>query len=189
MHDDSLQLSSELATLAEGLAQGDLTALGKLFDRTAGRLFRYSLALTRNRDDAEDALQASMVRVAQHPRKLAGARMPWAYLLRIVRNESLQIVQRRRPMQSLADEFDGWCEDNGRLAREESAARVRKAVQKLPPEQAEVVMLKQWEEMTFAEIADVTGDSPNTVASRYRYALEKLSRSLEALVDEVCYER
>ncbi len=55
------------------------------------------------------------------------------------------------------------------------------AVSQLPPEQAEVVVLKIWEGFTFAEIADLIGESPNTAASRYRYALEKLSRSLQRL--------
>jgi RNA polymerase sigma-70 factor (ECF subfamily) len=45
-----------------------------------------------------------------------------------------------------------------------------------------VVILKHWEELTFAEIADALGLSQNTVASRYRYAMEKLQRSLEPLV-------
>jgi hypothetical protein len=46
-----------------------------------------------------------------------------------------------------------------------------------------VVVLKIWEQFTFAEIAELISESPNTAASRYRYALEKLSRHLQPLVD------
>ena len=48
------------------------------------------------------------------------------------------------------------------------------AEKQLPAEQREVVHLKVWEGMTFQEIADLTGESLNTAASRYRYAIEKL---------------
>lgn len=182
-HDDLNEFALRLTDLANALAGGDLTALGALFDLAGPRLQRYAQALTRNRDDAEDALQAAMVRVAQHPRKLAAARMPWAYFLRIVRNESLQILQRQRPAVSLSTVFDLGRSDPQTSEREEFAALVRSAIHQLPAEQAEVVILKQWEEMTFAEVAEVIGESPNTIASRYRYALEKLSRSLETLVE------
>ena len=48
----------------------------------------------------------------------------------------------------------------------------------LPAEQREVVHLKVFEGMTFQEIADLCGESINTVASRYRYAIEKLRDQL-----------
>ena len=53
------------------------------------------------------------------------------------------------------------------------------ALRQLPTEQSEVVVLKVWEELTFAQIADVLGIPPATAASRYRYALVKLSYLLE----------
>jgi RNA polymerase sigma-70 factor (ECF subfamily) len=62
---------------------------------------------------------------------------------------------------------------------------VRLALDKLPPAQAEVVVLKIWEEMTFSEIGEVLGQSPNTAASRYRYALQKLAQHLYAVGPEV----
>ena len=72
-----------------------------------------------------------------------------------------------------------------RAGRARIAQLVRRALGKLPPPQAEVVVLKIWEEMTFAEIGEVLGQSPNTAASRYRYALQKLSQHLHSVVQEV----
>jgi RNA polymerase sigma-70 factor (ECF subfamily) len=48
------------------------------------------------------------------------------------------------------------------------------AIGRLPPEQREVLHLHVFEGMTFREVAEATGDPPNTVASRYRYAIDKL---------------
>ena len=55
---------------------------------------------------------------------------------------------------------------------------IQAALAKLPPEQAEVVVLKIYQDMTFGEIGAVLEVSPDTAASRYRYALEKLRRIL-----------
>jgi RNA polymerase sigma-70 factor (ECF subfamily) len=55
---------------------------------------------------------------------------------------------------------------------------VREAVLALPPEQREVVVLHIWGALTLAEIGALTRVSPNTAASRYRYALAKLRESL-----------
>ncbi|MFM7923664.1 MAG: RNA polymerase sigma factor, partial [Planctomycetaceae bacterium] len=68
------------------------------------------------------------------------------------------------------------------VLQQESAEQIRRILDSLPSEQSEVVILKHWEDLTFAEIAEVLGISQNTVASRYRYAMEKLKRALEGLV-------
>ena len=54
------------------------------------------------------------------------------------------------------------------------------ALRTLPTEQAEVVVLKIWEKLTFAQIGVILETSPNTVASRYQYAMAKLSKKLAA---------
>jgi RNA polymerase sigma-70 factor, ECF subfamily len=148
----------EVAAVSADLGRGDRSALTRLYDLTAPRLLRYAETLTRNRADAEDAMQSALVKVARKPKQLANADKPWAYLVRVVRNEALKEQQ-------------------------ESREKVQQAVAKLPAEQAEVVVLKIWEQFTFAEIAELISESPNTAASRYRYALEKLSRHLQPLVD------
>ena len=73
--------------------------------------------------------------------------------------------------------------DDDDLARQELASLVRVAVADLPAEQGEVLVLKLWEGLTFAEIAEVVEAPPNTVASRYRYALDKLAPRLRGLVE------
>ncbi|MBI1348860.1 sigma-70 family RNA polymerase sigma factor [bacterium] len=166
-----------------------MSALGRLFDLTAARLLRYAQAMTRTQEDAEDAVQAAIMRMAQNPRSLAQVRLPWPYLLKAVRNEVLRITTRRKPTASLSllTNADPPALDVPRLERDERDAGVQAALQRLPAEQAEVVVLKIWENLTFQEIAVVTGESLNTVASRYRYALTKLEASLKRIASEVGY--
>jgi RNA polymerase sigma-70 factor (ECF subfamily) len=176
-------LPARVRVCATALAQQGVSALAELFDVAASRSVRYAWALTRNQDDAEDALQAAFVRVALYPQGLSEARHPWAYLLKIVRNEALKIIQKHQ-----AEEWQGAGEEacvEEATIDFDAQQLVQSALEKLPPSQSEVVVLKIWEGMTFAEIAEVLGESPNTAASRYRYALEKLTQILQPLAEEV----
>lgn len=169
--------------LARRFGRGEDSALAALFDATASRLLRYAESITRNR--AEDVLQLSMIRVAESPHRLALADHPWAYFLRIVRNESLKLIGRRKPACTLENTHELACLDDALLERLEFRQKVHEALNRLPSEQAEVVVLKIWEEMTFLEISVVLEESANTAASRYRYAMAKLSRLLQPYANEV----
>lgn len=185
---EHVTIAQTVAECSLQLGRGELAALSRLYDVAGARLLRYAETLTRNREDAEDALQAAMVRIAQNPQKVALANHPWAYCLRILRNETLKILGRRRPTQSLPDAVSVSTVEFGCAQREEWRRLVRVAMRRLPAEQAEVVVLKIWEQMTFQEIAVVLGESINTTASRYRYAMAKLTRYLRPIAEEVRYE-
>lgn len=180
---EPIDFAEQVRLCAQNLARDGVRALGGVYDVTASRLIRYATTLTRQRDDAEDAVQAALVRIALRPRVLAEARYPWAYLLKIVRNESLNIVRRHKPMRRLKVPPRSWSEYVSEVGDKDLHIFVRRALSKLPPSQGEVVVLKIWEEMTFAEIGEVLGQSPNTAASRYRYALQKLSQHLHTLAE------
>ena len=158
-------------------------ALTEMFDLAAQRLVRFAITITGNQPDAEDALQGAFARIAFKPRLLAKADAPWPYLIRSVRNEALRIIQKRkRTGLEVAERGSGEESVESQIVHEETADTVRRMLKTLPKNQYEVVILKHWEELTFAEIAEALGLSQNTVASRYRYAMEKLQRSLEPLV-------
>jgi RNA polymerase sigma-70 factor (ECF subfamily) len=179
--------SERVGERASTLAELGVNALGALYDLTARRLVRYAVTLTRNQHDAEDAVQAVLVRVAARPNLLAAAKCPWSYLLRMVRNEALGIVRRRKRwslVSNVADLFTRHLVDEVEL--EETHRAVWKALRQIPTEQAEVVVLKIWEQATFVEIAEVLEISPNTAASRYQYAMEKLSHQLAPMRPEAC---
>ena len=163
------------------LAEDGLSALGALYDLTVQRLVRYASMLTKHQQDAEDAVHTALVRMANAPRRLATADEPWRYLLRVVRNEALLIGRKKRPqIRGDLSDLKSYCRVD-ELEREESYRAIWRALRKLPHVQAEIVALKIWESLTFAQIAEVMQLSPNTVASRYRYGMEKLARMLQPL--------
>jgi RNA polymerase sigma-70 factor (ECF subfamily) len=178
--------SQRVRECSERLSEMGAGALGALFDLTSDRLVRFAIALARNQHDAEDAVQTALVRVAREPRVLAAARCPWAYLLRIVRNEALVIARRKQrcsPAGNLADLVTVRRVDE--LEQEETHRAVWSALRTLPADQAEVVVLKIWEGMTFAQIGEILEASPNTIASRYQYAMAKLTQRLSRHEREV----
>ncbi|TWT75414.1 RNA polymerase sigma factor [Allorhodopirellula solitaria] len=173
---------------ARQLAELGEDAISGLIDLTSLRLVRYATTITRNQHDAEDAVQAAIVKVAAQPGRLHQCEDPWAFLLRMVRNESL-VILRRRPRWNL---FGDLCDLLTRcrvdeLEREESYRAIWRAMRSLPTQQSEVVVLKIWEEMTFAEIAAVLEITPSTAASRYRYAVAKLSDRLSGELGEAAH--
>jgi RNA polymerase sigma-70 factor (ECF subfamily) len=181
------EFSQRVCTCADRLAASGVDALGALFDLTSQRLVRLAVAITRNQHDAEDAVQASLVRVAGRPRLLAEASSPWAYLLQMVRNEALDVARRTRRWTTATDLTDLVTQRRvDELEQEETYRAVWSALRVIPVEQAEVVVLKIWEMMTFAQIGDILAISPNTAASRYQYAMAKLAKALSPHQQEAC---
>lgn len=166
------------------LPQQTIAALAEMFDLTAVRLVRLSMTITGNQADAEDAVQGAFSRIAAKPRLLVTADAPWPYLIRVVRNESLRILQKRKRIrsESLQSPVSSEPSAEAMMVYEETSEGVRRILKSLPQSQYEVVILKHWENLTFAEIAEALDLSHNTVASRYRYAIEKLQRHLEPLM-------
>lgn len=171
------------------VAHYGVDALGPLFDLAAQRLVRFATAITRHQQDAEDAVQAVLVRLATEPELLPAADCPWSYLLRMVRNESLLVLRRKQRCATGGnlEDLSTYCPVD-ELEREESHRAVWLALRRLPSEQAEVVVLKIWEGMTFLQIGQILETSPHTAASRYQYALEKLSRQLSGVRRETRHE-
>ena len=174
------RIRSAAREIAAATQTSDRTfALAVIYDLTSDRLVRLAASITRSQHDAEDAVSAAMVKVATRPGFLVSADSPWHYLLRIVRNEALVILRSRKhwsPIGEFASRLVGRSSDP--VERNDEKRVIWDALASLPANQREVVVLKIWEQMTFHEIGEVIEISPSTAASRYRYALEKLSEKL-----------
>jgi RNA polymerase sigma-70 factor (ECF subfamily) len=153
--------------------------IGRLYDRFAAPLYRYAVVILADRAAAADAVQQVFVTLLRG--RGAERRSDAMYLRRAVRNECYSMLRRRRRdllspadspiLEAVAAEDD----------RPDERLAIEQAMRTLPPEQREVVYLKAFEGMTLREIADSTGESIDTVASRHRYAMEKLRVRLSAI--------
>ena len=172
------RFDAEIRRCAVDVKLNGVVALGSLFDRVARRALRLAVSITGKPEDAEDVVQSVMLRIASDPTRLATAVYPSLYLIQMVRNESLTVLRKRTKCCGELTESTACSTALADSPPWDSTAAVQTALDRLPPTQAEVVVLKVWERLTFAEIGQLLGVSTHTAASRYRYALDKLARSL-----------
>lgn len=163
--------------------------LERLYEDHAQALFAFLLNFTRDEADTRDLLQDVFVRLARQPRLLDGARDQRAFLIRLAHNAAIDLMRRRGARNKYHEQFGA--EQLSPFAAtadpDEAAfrAELSAALAELPPEQRAVVHLKLWEGLTFEQIAGALDIPPNTAASRYRYALDKLRGRLRPLYEEI----
>jgi RNA polymerase sigma-70 factor, ECF subfamily len=150
-----------------------MDAAAALYDRHAPGLFAYVRSLCAGAQDAEDVVQESFLKLLDY-----GTRAPigslQALLFTTARNLVINDARRARVRKNAPVPATGPAAP----IDAETLAAVRAAIDRLPDDQREVVVLKLWSGLTFAEIGAITEAGPETAASRYRYALSKLSESL-----------
>ena len=160
----------------------------RLYDEHASSLFAFLLNLTRDEADTRDLLQEIFVKLAREPKLLEGVRAERAFLIRLAHNAAIDLMRRRgtreRTKESFAEiisPFATAADPDEEIFRNELSA----ALAELLPEQRAVMHLKLWGGLTFEEIAAALEIPPNTAASRYRYALDKLRARLRPLYEEI----
>lgn len=150
------------------------------FAKHGGKLLLFARQQARYPDDAEDLLQEAFVRMWRlygHTGEVSPG-LVYRAIRRLAIDWARSLDRRkiREEKVSLDSPFSSSFERS--LERDERNQALLRAVESLPKEQGEVLTLKIWGELTFDEIGRTLDLSLNTVASRYRYALQKLKDSV-----------
>jgi RNA polymerase sigma-70 factor, ECF subfamily len=167
------------AELIAGMIRGEREAFAEVYRKYRTRLVQYALTLLRSRTEAEDVVHDVFVALARQAGEGRGPLEVSAYLYVSVRNRCVD-RQRRRPHQPLDDvDLDLIVAPSGDPERIDLRRVLNRALLALPPEQAEVVVLRTWHQLEYAVIAHMQGTSINTALSRYQYGLAKLRKELD----------
>lgn len=157
------------------VAARDEAAFKRLYTRYADRVFRYALTLFRNRHLAEEVVQETMVAVWQGAGAFKGGSQVSTWIFGIARNQAHALLRReargaREPEEPLVlpDPAEG-------VRRRD---RVLSALEELPPEQREVVVLAFYEGLSYREIGRMLGVPEGTVKSRMHLAKRRLREAL-----------
>ena len=167
-----------MGALGKRLAGGEPAAFAELYDLLADRLYHYLVVRLGSREDAEDVVQETFVRLARKRRRLAGVDDLTAYVFTVARHEAARFARRRgravafwrSPKSDVL--FRQGASDETR--ERETADWAAAAMARLTGDEREIVELKIYAGLTFRTIAELTGLPQGTAATRYRTALKRL---------------
>lgn len=136
-----------------------------------------------NSGEAADAVHDAFAKALSRPAAFdarKGPLKPW--FLRVVRNQCLDLLRRRRKGDANIDELvDPGPQPDRRLESEQRDEQLRRALAGLPVEQRQIVVLRDYLDLSYAEIAGVLQVAPGTVMSRLHRARLALRERLNAM--------
>jgi RNA polymerase sigma-70 factor, ECF subfamily len=190
IEDGPMEISDE--ALVSTAKSGDANAFVELSKRHSNRVLLTTYRITRNWQDAEDALQDSLLKAFSHLNGFQEKSSFATWLTRIAINSALMILRKKRVCVEISidgsddpdDKYERWearspTEDpESRFARSEREELLRDAILRLPPVCREVVELRQAKDYSAREIAQALGISVAAVKSRLSRARLTLRAAL-----------
>jgi RNA polymerase sigma factor (sigma-70 family) len=182
---------TEVVLLAQ---EGDREACELLAVRYRTPAFRLAMQLLGRPEEAKDVAQDAMLRFFDSLGRFQADRPVLPWLFRIVHNRVRDLERRRRRRR--VESLDSYLEDTGRepassrpgpeaMARQHALQRrLWQALNRLPARQREILVLREYQDLSYAEIAAVLGIPRGTVMSRLHSARQSLRREIQAIEDD-----
>ncbi len=177
--------------LVAAAKSGDIGAFEELVSRYERKIFRLTMNITGNREDAEDAMQDAFLKSYSHLKTFQGDSRFYTWLVRIAANEALMRLRKRRPNQISLDEPVAGEEDlmprevkdwgpspEQRFAQNEMRGILSGVIEDLDPDYRAVFVLRDIEDLSTEETAAAMGISVPAVKSRLLRARLKLREKL-----------
>src|SRR5258706_2855850 len=178
--------------LVAAAKRGDTHAFEELVSRYEAKIFRLTMNITRNREDAEDAMQDAFLKSYAHLKNFQGDSRFYTWLVRIAANEALMRLRKRRPNQFSLDEpvegeedlmpralKDWWPSPELRIAQTDMHEIMSEVIYNLVPDFRVVFVLRDVEELSTEETAKALDISIPAVKSRLLRARLKLRQRLD----------
>jgi len=173
--------------LVVAFQNGSESAFEEIVNRYKIRLMRLAQSVVHNEEDAWDILQEALVKVYKNLKKFKGTSKLYTWLYRVVMNHAIDKVRRRPKViitstEDLLHEMSDKSQDSRpdkKALNKELREQIFSAVNSLPEKHKKVVLLREVEDLSYKEIAEVLNCSEGTVMSRLYYAREKLRELLE----------
>jgi len=145
---------------------------------------RHAFSLLGNIEDAEDIVQDVILKAFCNRSELHGITRPMNYIHRMISNSCMDLIRRKGTREtfirlSMKEPFQCIEEPvESSMILKEEAMRVNIMLENLPVDQSLVIRLRLIEEMSFADIAEITSSPVTTVKSRFSYGMSKLRSGL-----------
>jgi RNA polymerase sigma-70 factor (ECF subfamily) len=184
------------ATLVTRVLDGDQTAYKVLIERYQGRIYAVAFGLVQNPEDARDVTQEAFTKAYRSLPKFRRDSSFYTWLYRITANVGIDHQRRTSRKLKRETELDETrltpeqahhtgprpsATPGQNLERKQLAQRIRSAIDQLPPDQRNVIVLRELEGLSYKEIAETIGCAEGTVMSRLYYGRRKLQQILRDL--------
>ena len=197
MKDDINKVEAEGFSLA-ALQKGDPEEFSRLVGTYSGKIYRLAIKMLNQQQDAEDVLQETFVKAYRGLKSFDGRSKLSTWLFRIATNEALMIIRRKHPEVISIDEpveteegeqepiqiIDWCCLPENELLSEETKGILDAAVQKLPERLKVVFLLRDIDDLSTHETAEVLGLTDTAVKTRLSRARLRLREELSAYFGE-----
>jgi RNA polymerase sigma-70 factor (ECF subfamily) len=178
------EADEEDRTLVERCLGGDTEAFRPLVERYHRSLYGVAVRMLGNREDARDATQNAFVKAYRGLSTYDPSYRFFSWVYRILVNECLNELRARKPMTALSESLVQPGTPAEAVQASESRRAVRRAVLQLPPEQREVIVLRHFGGLSYAQMADTLGIPESTVRSRLFGGRQRLLDMLAARVSQ-----
>ena len=155
------------AMLVKMTLKGDLRAFEELVDRYQKVLYNTVLRIVQSADEAEDVTQSGFIKAFEHLAEYKPQHKFFSWVYRIVVNEALNAVRRRKETQEIDSGLMASVKDPSESYEDnEREEYIDKALQLLTPENRAVVVLRHFQDLTYREIGQILDIPEKTVKSR-----------------------
>ena len=178
------------AVLVKNYISGDESALSVLINRHQSKIYGFIYSKVADRDLSEDIFQDTFIKVIKTLKTKSyneeGKFLPW--VMRIAHNLTVDHFRKAKkmPFQRETEEYSifNFMSDNAptiesKIITEQVESDLTRLLDELPEDQKEVLVMRMYQDLSFKEIADLTGVSINTALGRMRYALLNLRKIIE----------
>jgi RNA polymerase sigma-70 factor, ECF subfamily len=182
MGDGQTAPATDDAILLQRVRQGDQRAMAEVFDRYGRAVYSVALRILKDTGHAEDVMQEIFFQIWRNSDSFVQGRGSLgAWLVVVARNRSIDLLRRRKPVDSVDDVILASPGDIASEVEHNSMVeKVRKVLQDLPVEQQRSMELAFFEGLSHSEIAERTGDPLGTVKTRIRLALITLRKAFQS---------
>jgi RNA polymerase sigma-70 factor, ECF subfamily len=166
--------------LIQLLLHGDRQAFAELYEHHKTAIYRYCLRMLNDSPAAEDAVQETFIKMFANIRHLQKTESFLSWLFSIARNEVMMHLRRNRRNGVQSDE-DVWDETTpyDLTISAETTEIVQRLLQNLKSEYREVILLREYEQLSYTQIAEVTSNTESSVKSRLFKARKALTKRLK----------
>lgn len=174
--------------LIETFQQGDEFAFVALYNRYKGPVYAFCAKMLTDRVQAQDVMQETFIRVYENRQRLLKTSSFKSWLFTIARNQCLNTIKKNSRQISMTTESEeaqyvSSRTPFNRLLKAEQIEIVNRFLQELSPEYREVLVLREYQNLSYEEIAAVTRNTISSVKSRLFKARRKLGEFLKPWMD------